>query len=131
MNQQRYYNSLKRPRWSPPSSLFGIVWPFLYALIIISFGYVTYAVVHKSWSAVLLVPVSLNLITNGLYSPLFFRWKRPLLATFDTYAVVATLLWFMLAVWPYAVWPVLILTPYLAWTLFASVLQTTIWKLNS
>ena len=33
----KWYTNLKKAPWSPPSYIFGIVWPILYAMMAVSF----------------------------------------------------------------------------------------------
>ncbi|MFO7953011.1 MAG: tryptophan-rich sensory protein, partial [Bacillota bacterium] len=48
----------------------------------------------------------------------------------DILLVFATLIWSLIAIWPYLKWVSFINLPYLAWVLFATVLQLTITYLN-
>jgi len=43
MDNKQWYAQLNKPKWSPPSYLFGIVWSILYVFIIISFGFVFFS----------------------------------------------------------------------------------------
>ena len=69
-------------------------------------------------------------IFNFSFTPLQFGLKNNLLASVDILLVFATLLWGILAIWPYSQWVSLINLPYLIWVSFASVLQLTITWLN-
>lgn len=127
MDYEQYYNELAKPFFAPPSNIFGIVWPFLYIGIIVSFGWVFYQVmVKKQWSYKLLIPFVLNLIANALYSPLFFNLRLPMLATLDIFVVLVTILGIMYPMWSKARWVVYAQIPYLLWVSFATVLQIAI-----
>lgn len=131
MNYEQYYNSLSKPFFAPPSNIFGIVWPFLYILITISFGWVAYQVlVRKRWSLKLLVPFVLNVVANAIYSPLFFNWRLPFLATVDILVVLGTTAWIMYLMWNRAKWVSLAQIPYLLWVSFATLLQISILMKN-
>ncbi|RYF28737.1 MAG: tryptophan-rich sensory protein [Chloroflexi bacterium] len=131
MDYQAYYSSLTLPFWAPPAFLFGVVWPFLYVLMAISFGYVIYKVtVKKQWRSRLLLPIGINLITNALYTPLFFNLQLPIVAMIDIVIVLATIIWFQIVIWPLKKWVALLLVPYLAWVAFATCLQVAIIVLN-
>lgn len=127
MNYQQYYNSLEKPFFAPPSNLFGIVWPLLYAVIAVSFGWVFYQIFFKKkWHPKLAAPFVVNLIANALYTPLFFNWQLPVLATIDILVVWATIIIIMKLMWSRARLVSYAQIPYLLWVSFASILQITI-----
>lgn len=127
MDYQQYYNSLQKPFFAPPSDLFGIVWPFLYVIIIISFSWVAYQIlIKRKWNTALLIPFVINVVANALYSPLFFNWKLPLLATVDIIVVLGTIIWIMHTMKNKAAWVSVSQIPYLTWVTFATILQISI-----
>lgn len=127
MNYEQYYNSLSKPFFAPPSSIFGIVWPFLYIIIAISFGWVLYQIaVKKRWDWKLFLPFIINLIANAFYTPLFFNLQKPLLATIDILIVLGSIIAVMVIMHKRALWVALAQIPYLLWVSFATVLQISI-----
>ncbi len=127
MNYEQYYNSLAKPFFAPPSSIFGIVWPFLYIGIAISFGWVIYQVlVKKRWQLKLLIPFAVNIVANALYTPLFFNLQLPLIATVDILVVLSSIVVIMYCMWKPAKWVSLAQIPYLVWVSFATLLQIAI-----
>lgn len=124
------YAELLKPSWSPPAWLFGPVWTVLYAIIVVSFGYVGMQFWQKKLGFLVVLPFILNLIFNLLFTPLQFGLKNNLLASLDILLVLITIVWFMVAIWPHARWVVWVNIPYLLWVSFASVLQLTITYLN-
>jgi benzodiazapine receptor len=129
-NAYNWYSQLIRPTWAPPSWLFGPVWSVLYFLIAISYGYTGYLFFTKRISFWILLPFILNLIFNFAFTPLQFGLQNNLLAAVDILLVLGTLIWAMVAIYPYAPWVTYINIPYLAWVSFATVLQLTITYLN-
>ena len=125
-----WYQSLIKPTWAPPSWLFGPVWSVLYVLIAASFGYVVYLYVTKKIPFIVLLPFILNIIFNVIFTPLQFGLKSNVLAALDILLVLGTLVWALLAIYPYAKWVSFINIPYLGWVCFATVLQLTITYLN-
>ena len=125
-----WYQTLVRPSWAPPSWLFGPVWSVLYLIIAISFGFVFYQVFNKVLPVIILVPFILNLIFNFLFTYFQFGLRNNVLASIDIVLVLGTLVWFMVAIWPYFKWVALVNIPYLVWVSFATVLQITITYLN-
>lgn len=125
-----YYQQLVKPSWSPPAWLFGPVWSFLYILIFISFGKVFIMFLKREipWQAAL--PFLLNLIFNLAFTPIQFGLKNNYLASADVIAVLATLIWGILAIYPYCRWAAWLQAPYLLWVSFATILQISITWLN-
>lgn len=129
-NSYNWYSQIIKPTWSPPSWLFGPVWTFLYILIAISFGRVFALAWQGRIGLLVALPFLLNLIFNFAFTPIQFGLKNNLLAAIDILLVLATLIWAMVAIFPYARWVTYINIPYLLWVSFATVLQLTITYLN-
>lgn len=126
-----WYQQLTKPSWAPPSFLFGPVWSVLYILITISFGKVFMMVYQKQIPIFVALPFVLNLIFNIAFSPIQFELKNNLFASIDILLVQITIVWAMIAIFPYAKWITYIQIPYLLWVTFATVLQLTITWLNA
>lgn len=125
-----WYDSLVLPTFTPPSYLFGIVWPILYAMmlaaavIIIKRGWQTPGV--RVASLVFIIQLALNLS----WSPIFFG-----LHSIGVAAIVIAVLWLAIAANLLLFWRLsrlagILLVPYLLWVSFALVLNFTIWHLN-
>ena len=84
----------------------------------------------KEVAFIVVFPFILNLIFNFAFTPLQFGLKNNLLAAIDILLVLGTLIWAMIAIYPYARCIAYIQIPYLIWVSFASVLQLTITYLN-
>ncbi|OGI26647.1 MAG: TspO protein [Candidatus Moranbacteria bacterium RIFOXYB1_FULL_43_19] len=130
MDTQNWYQSLIKPQWAPAPSIFGIVWPILYAIIAVTFGAAGYMFWKGRISFLVLLPFILNIIFNLAFTPIQFRLQNNLLAAVDILLVLGTLIWAMMAIWPHAKWIALANIPYLLWILFATALQLTITYLN-
>jgi translocator protein len=130
MNTYLWYQQLIKPSWAPPSWLFGPVWTILYVLIAVSFGMVFYKVAIGKWPRPVALPFVANLICNFLFTPLQFGLRNNYLAAVDILLVLITLLWAMRTVWPRARWVASVNVPYLAWVVFATILQFTVTYLN-
>ena len=134
MDTYNWYSQLIKPFWAPPSWLFGPVWSILYIFIAVSFG----AVFWRLWSKkkkkklaiIIALPFALNLIFNALFTPIQFGLQNNILAAIDILFVLATLVWAMKSIYPYARWITYMQIPYLLWVSFATVLQLTITYLN-
>ncbi len=133
MNSYNWYSQLIKPSWSPPSWLFGPVWTFLYAIIVVSFGTVFYKTFTGKLSWLIALPFALNLLFNFIFTPIQFGLKNNLLASVDILLVIGTLVWALVSLWhaaPDLRWIVYANIPYLLWGTFATCLQLTITYLN-
>jgi translocator protein len=125
-----WYSHLIKPSWAPPSLLFGPVWTFLYALILVSFGKVFLMVLGKQVSFLVALPFILNLVFNAAFTPVQFGLKNNYLAALDILLVLVTLVWAIMVIYPYAKWIAYMQIPYLLWVSFATILQLTVTYLN-
>ena len=124
------YQALVKPSWAPPSWIFGPVWTALYAIIAVSFGAVFYKVFRKEVPRVVALPFVLNLVFNLSFTYFQFGLQNNALAAADILLCLATLVWALVAVYPYARWIALVNIPYLLWVSFATILQLSITFLN-
>jgi tryptophan-rich sensory protein len=129
-NAYNWYSQLIKPFFAPPAWLFGPVWTVLYILIAISYGYVGYLFFTKKIPFIVVLPFILNLIFNFIFTPIQFGLQNNLLASVDIVLVVGTLVWALVAIFPYVKWVAFLNLPYLLWGAFATVLQLTITWLN-
>lgn len=129
-NTYNWYQTLIKPSWAPPSWLFGPAWTFLYTLIAISFSYVFYLFSKGKITFLVLLPFILNLVFNFTFTYFQFGLKNNVLALIDILLTLITLVWFLIAIFPYAKWVTYINIPYLCWVSFATVLQMTVTFLN-
>jgi benzodiazapine receptor len=130
MNTSNWYEELIKPSWAPPIWLFGTVWPFLYILIFISFGAVFYQWMNGKLSWMVALPFILNICFNIAFSPIQFGLRNNLLAAIDITLILATIIWAIIAIWPYMKWVALMQIPYLVWVCIATTLQFSITYLN-
>lgn len=130
MNTYNWYSQLLKPTWAPPSWLFGSVWSVLYVLIAISFGKVFMMAYQKQIPLIVVLPFVLNIFFNLIFTPIQFGLKNNALAAVDILLVLVTLIWAMIAIYPYAKWITYRQIPYVLWVTIATVLQLSITYLN-
>lgn len=130
MDTYNWYQQLIKPNWAPPSWLFGPVWSVLYIIIAITYGYSGWLFFKGKISFLIILPFILNIIFNLAFTPLQFGLQNNLLAAIDIILILTTLIWLMIAIYPYASWVTYTNTPYLLWVCFATILQLTITYLN-
>ncbi len=126
-----WYQTLQKPAFTPPSWVFGPVWTTLYFLMGISLYMVLDEAAKGKEIRVPLYIFSIQLILNVLWSFLFFGLQSPFLGLVGIgalwIAIVATIGVF------YQVRPAAsyLLLPYIAWVSLASLVNYSVWILNS
>ncbi len=125
-----WYESLKKPSFSPPNFVFGPVWTMLYMLMGISFYLVLSKTKDKKLKKDLVLIYTIQLILNTFWSIAFFGLRSPFLG-----AVVIVSLWFAIVVMIIKFFRVLPLAgalnlPYLLWVSFAGYLNFWVYYLN-
>lgn len=130
MKEYKWYSQLIKPTWAPPSWIFGPVWSVLYILIAASFGTVFYKAITKQIPLIVALPFALNLFFNFIFTYLQFGLRNNFLAAIDILLILSTLIWAIVAIFPYVKWVAYIQIPYLAWVSFATILQLTVTYLN-
>ncbi len=127
---QEWYPTLVKPSWNPPAWVFGPVWSLLYGMMALAVWLIWLQRRDRSVAAPIAF-FSLQLLLNAACSPLFFGLHNPGAALLDIIllwlAIVATLGLFLKR----SKLAGLLLVPYLLWVSFASVLNFSIWQLNS
>ncbi|KRL97404.1 TspO/MBR family protein [Liquorilactobacillus satsumensis] len=129
-NIKQTYLSLKLPLFSPPASLFGIVWPLLYLLIGVS-GYLFFSQKKPRRKQVVLSTLfGLQLLVNFSWSIVFFAgghywWGFLLIVILDL-----LVLCYLLEVYPIHKGASILFYPYFAWLLFATYLTLGVAILN-
>jgi tryptophan-rich sensory protein len=116
-----WFAALTKPRLYPPPVVFALVWIVLYIMMGLALAMVA-AARGAAWRMAALAAFGLQLVLNLAWSPLFFGGHQivaalVLLVALDL-LVIATIVLFRL-VRPVAA---LLVVPYLAWILFATLL---------
>lgn len=125
-----WYFNLKKPRWTPPPKVIGIIWTILYPIIAVSFLFVVWKVYLGAIAREVLVAFLMNLIANLLFTPIMFRLKNLPLAAMDIAIVWASTVWVIVLAWPFTEAVSYALLPYLLWVSIAMVLQFSITWMN-
>jgi len=123
-----WYRKIPLPSWTPPDRVFGPVWTALYAAM----GVAVARVVQRQavWKSSAVVLWMVHYALNLTWAPVFFGLKRLRLGLWINYLLVGTL---------GAVLPLfaesnqlsaLLLVPYAAWLIYATILNLAICRLN-
>lgn len=124
-----WFQTLKRPSFQPPDWLFGPVWTLLYGLMAVS-AWLVYVKTGRVRSTPMTLFV-VQLVLNVAWSIIFFGLHRPGLAVFDIVALWVAIIATIVAFWRISMTAGVLMLPYLAWVTFASVLNVSLWHLNS
>ena len=109
-----WYLLLDKSELNPPSYVFGIVWPILYILMMIS-AFLTYKKVFSIFI--------IQLFFNAAWSWLFFRFQMPLIALLDIYLLIAINIYILNLIYKENKLAFFLFIPYVVWISFASYLN--------
>lgn len=127
--ESRWFVALAKPSFQPPDYLFGIVWPLLYALMGLALAMVLHARGSR-WRGVAIVLFIAQLAVNLTWSPLFFGMHQITAALWWILLMLALAAATTLMFWRIRPLAALLLAPYLAWLVFAALLNFEIDRLN-
>jgi tryptophan-rich sensory protein len=125
-----WYYELKKPSWQPPDWLFGPAWTVILALASVSAWFAWRHAQDQDSRALVIGLFCLNGMLNVIWSPLFFKWRRPDWALLEVPLLWLSILAPIVLLAPISTAASLLLVPYLAWVSFAAVLNMTIVRLN-
>jgi len=125
-----WYVTLNKPIWNPPDSIFGFVWTILYLSIAIS-GWLIYLKTSDLKNKTIALTIyGLQLFFNLSWTYCFFFLKNPALAFADL-LILLTLIFINIRLFLNLYRPAgILLIPYFCWSIFAALLNLTIWLLN-
>jgi translocator protein len=124
-----WYQSLRRPSWSPPDWVFGPVWTVLYASIGVA-GWLVWRERGSDQVDAALTVWGVQLVLNAAWTWLFFGLHRPGLALIDIVALAMAIAGMIVLFGRVSQVAAVLLVPYLAWVCFAAALNAAIWHLN-
>jgi len=121
INSDDWYSSLVKSPLNPPSFVFGIVWPILYALMAI----IAYKLAHR------IAPIFiLQLILNAAWSWIFFYFHAPFIALLDIGLLIYLNQRILMKIRSESITLYFLYFPYIVWLSFAAFLNASIVFLN-
>lgn len=121
-NNRDWYEHLNKSNLTPPNYVFGIVWPVLYILIIVS-GIIYFINSSPEWFSTALTLYIIQWLLNLSWSPLFFKFKA-ILPSFVVIILLTILIGITIYIFSITnTLSALLLVPYLLWVSFASYLN--------
>lgn len=125
-----WYDTIKKPSFTPPGYVIGIVWTVIFILSALS---MVFFLKQKNKDNLFIVVVGLyiaNGVFNVLWSYLFFVKHYILLSVIDSFLIGLTVLLIILLLWKDVKISSVLLSPYLLWVSFATYLTYVIFRLN-
>jgi tryptophan-rich sensory protein len=126
-----WYRALRKPYLQPPDWLFGPAWTVILGLAAWS-GVLSWHAAHDAgghWRVAVLFAT--NAVFHVLWSPLFFKCKRPDWALAEVPFLWGSVLALVIGLWPLSHEASLLVVPYLLWVSFAAWLNWAIVRLNA
>lgn len=124
-----WYADLAKPSFTPPDRVFGPVWTVLYVLMAIAAWRVWRAADRDTRRGPLTLFALQLALTLG-WTVVFFGLQKIGAAVATIVVLDVGVAVTMLAFRPIDRWAGLLMVPYLAWVVFATVLNIAIWRLN-
>jgi tryptophan-rich sensory protein len=121
IDSDSWYENLVKSPLNPPSYVFGIVWPILYAIM----AFVSFKVANKISELFIM-----QLIANAAWSWIFFYFHAPLLALIDISILIFLNQRIMKVLKGESTILFYLYLPYLIWLSFAAFLNASIIFLN-
>ena len=109
-----WYLLLNKSKLNPPSYVFGIVWPILYVLMMVS-AFLAYRRIFSIFI--------IQLFFNAAWSWLFFKFQMPLISLVDIYLLIALNLYITTLMYRENKLAFILFIPYVLWISFASYLN--------
>jgi len=125
-----WYRDLRKPSLQPPNWLFGPAWTLILGLAAWSGVTAWNAAPDHATQVKVIVLFATNAVFHALWSPLFFRARRPDWALIEVVFLWASLVALVIGLWPVSHLASALIVPYLLWVSFASWLNSAIVRLN-
>jgi translocator protein len=124
-----WYRELRKPSWTPPSWVFAPAWTAILGLACAS-GVMAWSSSAPELRWKVGVAFGANAVLHLLWSPIFFRLRRPDVAFVEVIGLWASIVAMILVVRPASPVSAWLLAPYLAWVSYAMAINLAIVRLN-
>lgn len=125
-----WYRALRKPTWQPPDWAFGPAWTLILGMAAGSGALAWEAAPDAAGRFQVVALFAANGLLHFLWSPLFFRLKRPDWALFEVVFLWLSCLALIIGLARFSTTASLLIVPYLLWVSFASWLNLAIVRLN-
>ena len=124
--KEPWYSEIILPTFNPPSWVFGPVWTTLYIFMSVAI----WGAWNKSSDKKVLQVYFVHLFFNAMWSVIFFGFHQIFIALIDLGIILIFIMWLMKIYYKINKISFLLMIPYLLWSSYALVLNTTIFYLN-
>ncbi len=124
-----WYKGLKKSRVQPPDWAFGPAWTVILTLWAAA-GVLAWQGADSVGHPRILVVYAVNFVLHLLWTPLFFKFKRPDWSLAEMAWLWCSIVAMIIVVAPYSEWAPWMLAPYLVWVSFASWINLAVVRLN-
>lgn len=124
-----WYADLNKPTFTPPNTVFGPVWTVLYVLMAVA-AWRVWRIADRQTARGPLTLFALQLALNLGWSVVFFGLQKIGAAVATIIVLDVAILVTMLSFRTVDRLAALLMAPYLAWVLFATILNIATWRLN-
>ena len=124
--KEPWYSEILLPSFNPPSWVFSPVWTTLYILMSIA----AWSAWHKTSDKKILKIYFIHLFFNSIWSVIFFGFHQIFFALIDLGIILIFIIWLMRVYYQVNKTSFLLMIPYLLWSSYALILNTTIFYLN-
>jgi tryptophan-rich sensory protein len=124
-----WYEGLKKPPLTPPNWIFGPIWTMIYLMIATSL-YLYLRTKPKQRPEATVILLIIHLISNFIWTALFFTLRSPLLALIDIFVLDLSLVVLIFFFQKTNRMAAALLLPYGLWVGFATYLNLGFYLLN-
>ena len=124
--KEPWYSEIILPTFNPPSWVFSPVWTALYILMSVAI----WIVWSKTSNKKILQLYFVHLFFNAIWSVIFFGFHQIFIALIDLGIILIFIIWLMKIYYQINKISFLLMIPYLLWSTYALVLNSTIFYLN-
>jgi tryptophan-rich sensory protein len=125
-----WYRQLRKPRLQPPDWLFGPAWTVILSLLAAA-GVLAWRGAHTPGEHLRVgIYFGVNWVLHLLWSPMFFKLKRPDWSLIESCFLWASILALVIGLAPFSTLASWLVVPYLLWVTFATWLNWAIVELN-
>ena len=124
--KEPWYSQIILPSFNPPSWVFGPVWTVLYILMSVAI----WRIWINYYDNKILNLYFLHLLFNMIWSIIFFGFHQIFLALLNLLIILFFIIWLMKIYYKTTKLSFLLMVPYLLWSSFALLLNTSILYLN-
>ena len=125
-----WYQTINKPGFNPPDSVFGPVWSTLFLLMGVSLYIIWSKGLKKKGVKKALGVFGIQLFLNITWSFMFFGLKSPLYGLIEIVVLWAAILYTIILFYKISKTAAYLLIPYILWVSFAAVLNLAIFLLN-